>query len=372
MPQLRKLTLKGWKSIQATSPPLEFRASNILIGANGAGKSNLVSFFKMLNELVGERLQEFVGRAGGADSVLYLGSKTTPQIEAELDFQTETGSTRYSVRLVHAARDTLLFAEETIRFHRPGHDSPRVEILGAGQRESLLKEAATAGNETARVARRDLLTRLRVFHFHDTSDASRMRQSCYIEANRYLYPDAGNLAAMLYLYQQTHPKIYRRIVAAVRQVAPFFKDFVLEPQKLNPRNILLNWRAEGSEYLFGPHQLSDGTLRFVALITLLSHPAEDLPMLLVVDEPELGLHPAALTILAGSLQVAAQHCQVLVATQSAALVDMFEPEDILVVNREGNSSVFRRLDPAALADWLKAYTLGELWEKNVFGGGPFA
>jgi predicted ATPase len=370
MPQLQTITLRGWKSVRETSPPLELRAINVLLGANGAGKSNLVSFFKMLNELVGERLQNFVGRAGGADSLLYFGSKTTPQIEAELAFQTDTGTTRYMMRLVHAARDTLLFAEEAIQFHKLGYDEPRVEVLGPGHRESLLNQMADAGNPTARVARH-LLDRCRVFHFHDTSDTSRIRQSCYIEANRYLYPDAGNLAAILYLYQQTRPKEYRRIVAAVRQAAPFFDDFVLEPQKLNPRNILLNWHARGSDYLFGPHQFSDGTLRFIALVTLLSQPADDLPLLLIVDEPELGLHPAALNIVAGLLQAAAQHCQVLIATQSPAFVDIFEPQDIVVAEREEGQSVFRRLDPAALEDWLKEYSLGELWEKNVFGGGPF-
>jgi predicted ATPase len=371
MNTLNRVNLRGWKSVRELSPPLDLRAINILIGANGTGKSNLVSFFKMLNELVGERLQDYVVQSGGADALLYLGAKTTAQIETQLEFQTDSGITRYLARLVHAARDTLLFAEEAIWFQKPGYDTPREEVLGAGHRESLLNQAADGGNQSARVARY-LLSRCRVFHFHDTSASSRMRQSCYVEANLHLYPDAGNLAAMLYAYQQTRPNVYRRVVAAVRQVTPFFDDFVLEPQRLNPRNILLNWKVKGSDYLFGPHQLSDGSLRFIALVTLLSQPIEDLPMLLVVDEPELGLHPAALNIFSGLVRAVAQQCQVLVATQSSALISMFEPQEILIAGREESGSVFTRLEPAALADWLKDYTLGELWEKNVIGGGPFA
>ena len=186
-----------------------------------------------------------------------------------------------------------------------------------------------------------------------------------------LYPDAANLPAMLYLYRERYPTAYRRIVAAVKAVAPFFEDFVLEPLRLNPRNIALHWRAKESEYEFGPHQLSDGTLRAIALFTLLLQPEEDLPELIVLDEPELGLHPAALAVLADLLKSAARHSQLLIATQSAALIDHFEVEDVVTVNLRDGCSTFERLDPERLKEWLEDYTLSELWERNVIGGGPY-
>jgi predicted ATPase len=218
---------------------------------------------------------------------------------------------------------------------------------------------------------RSYLSRCQVFHFHDTSLLGPMRRDCPIDANRFLYPDAANLPAMLYLYKERYPAAYRRIVAAVKAVAPFFEDFVLEPLRLNPRNIALHWRSKESEYEFGPHQLSDGTLRAIALFTLLLQPEDDLPQLIVLDEPELGLHPAALAVLADLVKSAAQHSQLLIATQSAALIDHFEVDDVITVNLRDGGSTFQRLDPKGLKDWLEEYTLSELWQRNVIGGGPY-
>jgi predicted ATPase len=211
-----------------------------------------------------------------------------------------------------------------------------------------------------------------------------MRRDCPIDVNRSLAPDAANLPAMLYLYRERYPTAYRRIIAAVKAVAPFFEDFVLEPLRLNPRNIVLHWRAKESDvefgtgtgtampdYELGAHQLSDGTLRAIALFTLLLQPEEDLPELIVLDEPELGLHPAALTVLADLLKSAARHSQLLIATQSAALIDHFEVDDVITVNIRDGGSTFERLDPAGLKHWLEEYMLSELWERNVIGGGPY-
>ncbi len=185
-------------------------------------------------------------------------------------------------------------------------------------------------------------------------------------------PDAGNLAAILYrLRRQDTSPAYKRIVGTIRQIAPFFEDFELQPTGPGDKEIILNWRDKDSDEIFGPHQLSDGTLRALSLITLLLQPVEDLPDLIIVDEPELGLHPVAKHIVAGLLKKASYHCQVIVATQSSSLVDAFEPDDVIVVDRVDRQSTFRRLDAESLQEWLKEYTLGQLWEKNVFGGGPF-
>jgi len=367
MTGLKRLEISGYKSIKKLS--LELHPLNVLIGANGAGKSNFVSFFKFLNEMVGERFQEFIGTSGGAHSLLHYGPKVTPQMEAALDFASPDADNTYRIRLTHAAVDTLIFTQERLEFHRPTDPEPRVEQLGPGQRETALREQAES-NQTARVFRH-LIANCRVFQFHDTSSTAPIRQSCYVESNRFLMPDAGNLAAVLYRLCRQDQVVYRRIVATIRQVAPFLDDFDLAPSELNPHNIVLNWRDRESDMLFGPHQLSDGTLRAMALFTLLLLPQEELPPVVVIDEPELGLHPSAIVLLAALLKQASVHCQVIVATQSVPLIDEFEPEDVVVVEREGRESVFRRLDSERLADWLKEYSLGELWQKNVLGGGPF-
>jgi predicted ATPase len=179
------------------------------------------------------------------------------------------------------------------------------------------------------------------------------------------------LAAFLLRLRDTNGgKAYKRIVTTLRLVAPFFDDFELEPAGPNKKDVILNWRDRDSDQVFGPHQLSDGTLRAACLITLLLQPEDELPDLIVVDEPELGLHPYALNVIASLFKKASHHTQVLIGTQSSSFLDNFDPEDVVVVNREGRESSFARLDPAILEAWLDEYTLGEVWEKNVIGGGP--
>ncbi|MDD4789118.1 MAG: AAA family ATPase [Pirellulales bacterium] len=366
---LKRLTLRGFKSIKDIA--LGLRPLSILIGANGAGKSNLVSFFKMLNEMMGGRLQQYIGTSGRAHSLLHFGPKTTPQMEAILEFEVANGVDTYRMRLFHAAGDTLVFAEETLSFLQAGWlGPPKVVSLGAGHQETLIGEEAKKGEPTAKVFRH-LLNNCRVYHFHDTSPTARIRQYCYIGDNRWLMPDAGNLAALLYrLRGQDDATAYDRIVRTVQLIAPFFQDFELEPTGPGGKEIILNWREKESDQIFGPHQPSDGTLRAMCLITLLLQPEDELPDLIVVDESELGLHPYALNTIASLLKKTSHHAQVLVSTQSSPFLDNFEPEDVIVVSRAGKESVFQRIEPAELDSWLEDYTLGEVWEKNVVGGGP--
>jgi predicted ATPase len=372
--ELKRLRLVGWKSIRDAS--IEFRSLNVLIGANGSGKSNLVSFFKAMSEMMAGRFQVYVGTAGGADSLLHYGSKQTAAIEAEFRFATEVGQNAYSFRLVQAAGNSLVFGEEGLTHYLGSPEASMASWSRSGHRESDLKVLYDLDNPDTDFDRGGksidgYLSRCEVFHFHDTSPRGPMRRDCPIDVNRSLHPDAANLPAMLYLYRERYPTAYRRIVAAVKAVAPYFEDFVLQPLRLNPRNIALHWRAKGADYELGPHQMSDGTLRAVALFTLLLQPEEDLPDLIVLDEPELGLHPAALSVLSDLMKSAARHSQMLIATQSAALIDHFDVNDVVTVNLRDGCSTFDRLDPEGLKGWLEDYALSELWERNVIGGGPY-
>jgi predicted ATPase len=374
MARLVSIRIVGWKSIQDINPKLELGPINVLIGANGSGKSNFISFFKMMNELANRQLQNYIGRSGGADSVLHHGLRSTRDMKAELEFELETISYRYSFHLTYGVPDHLAIIDEHLAPGDPGSSGPEETMFSSGPNAetTLNRPGAPRGVEPVFRTMEEtirFLSQFRVFHFHDTSDTAKIRQSGYIEANHYLYSDGGNLAAMLYLYQQIEPMVYRRIVSAVRKVMPIFDDFVLEPQRLNPKNILLNWRQRGSEYLFGPHQLSDGTLRAMALITLFLQPSEDLPSVIILDEPELGLHPHAIEIIAGLIRAASLKTQVILTTQSTTFLDHFEPEEIIVTDFKAGHSIFRRLDADELKDWLENYSVGELWEKNVLGGG---
>jgi predicted ATPase len=286
-----------------------------------------------------------------------------------LEFETDTGRDWYSARLFHAAGDTLVFAEETLKFLQTGFMTPRMVSLGAGHQETRIGDEANRGDPTAK-ALRYLLNQCRVYHFHDTSPTARIRQSGYIHENRWLMPDAGNLAALLYAYQQQNSVVYRRIVSTIRKVMLEFDDFELEPSRLNPNDIFLNWRKRGGDYLFGAHQISDGTLRAMAIVTLFLQPEEGLPEVIILDEPELGLHPHALEIVAGLIRAVSVKSQVIVATQSQTFLNNFEPGEIITVESHQNESRFCRLEPERLRDWLEDYSIGELWQRNVLGGGP--
>lgn len=359
---LRSITVEGYTSIR--SARVELRDLNVLIGANGAGKSNFISALALLGRIVDAELNLFVGRAGGASALLHGGSKGDARISLGLDFSPSA----YEATLIPAARDELIFSDERIRFHGEDRTQPVDSSLGRGHRETLLlEEIGRYGWDSVAGHVVDTLRGCRVFHFHDTGPNAPVKQTGYASDNIALHPDAGNLAAVLLRLQQTDGATYRRIVLSVRQVAPFFRDFVLAEENGRLR---LRWRQEGSDVVFPADALSDGTLRFICLTTLLSLP--DLPNLVVLDEPELGLHPYAIVQLADMLRAASHDSQVLIATQSVTLMNQFGLDDLIVVERVGGASVFDRPDPERLRAWLTDYSLGELWEKNLLGARPQA
>lgn len=363
---LTKLTLKGYRTFQALEA-FEPRALNVLIGANGAGKSNLISFFRLLSWALAGNLQRQIALEGGAHRIVHDGPAVTSTIEATLAFTTERGDNTYDAHLDYAAGDTLVFSAERFRFDATDRKKAAPwRSLGSGHRESALIDRSDAGDAPAR-AMRGLMQRCVVYQFHNTSPTSRMRGKWRVSDARYVKEDGANLAAVLLRLREREHECYRRIVATLRLIVPFFDDFDLAPEN---GDLLLTWREVGSDVVFDAPQASDGMLRTFALVTLLGQPASALPNLLILDEPELGLHPYAISVVGGMIKRVASHAQVIVATQSATLVDQFAPEDIVVVERRGRASVLRRLDTEQLAAWLEEYSLGDLWLKNVLGGRP--
>ncbi len=366
-PRLTKLSIQGFKSIKAlhgfAPGPL-----TVLIGANGAGKSNFISFFRMLSHVMSGNLQGHLTQTGKAHSWLHDGPAVTPEIRSSFEIQAEKGINEYEFGLDYAATDRLYFQFERVRYLPTGVAAGARVALGQGHEESLLKARAEKQEPTPK-AIYAMLQKFVVYQFHNTSFTSRMRQSWSVDDGRWLKEDAGNLAAVLHRLKGNVSSVayYQRIVDTLRQSLPFFDDFQWEPEN---GNVLLSWRERGTDCIFGAHQASDGMLRFMALTTLLLQPADALPDLLILDEPELGLHPHAIATIAGLIKAASQNVQVIVATQSAQLLDAFEPQDVVVVERHQRESTFHRLDQAALQAWLGRYSLGELWDKNVLGGRP--
>jgi len=343
MHRLDRIQIAGFKSIRDQT--LDLRALNVLIGANGAGKSNFIQVFRLLHEITAGNLQLFVARSGGVDRLLHFGSKATEEILLHIDF----GASDYLCKLVPTEDSSLVFKEE--RFSGPQGQAREA----SGHRETRILRIGEAISWTT-------------YHFHDTSSSARVKQISDLADNVTLRTDAGNLPAFLYRLRETDQGTFRNIEETIRLVAPFFGAFDLRPDRLNPNKIRLEWREKGADNYFDANALSDGTLRFVCLATLLLQPAP--PPTILIDEPELGLHPYAIAVLADLLRAAAERTQVIVSTQSVTLVNQLSPEDVIVVDREGGESIFRRPSSADLESWLDGYSLGELWEKNVLGGRP--
>lgn len=350
MNRVTRIVLRGFKTFPKLE--LDLRQLNVLIGPNGVGKSNLISFFRLLSYMVASprgNLRVYVGQVGGAHTLLHDGPDRTREIEAELQIETEKGINEYSFRFFYGARDTLIFADERYRFrnHAATGDVPWMDT-GAGHAESALFDRAEQGMGTPR-AILGFLRQYNVHQFHNTSFSSRLRGAWNVRDNQYLKEDGANLAPVLLRMQESEPQSYRRVVETIRLIVPCFQDFELTP---DGDTILLRWRELGTDMIFDSSQASDGTLRTFALVTLLGQLEERLSDVILLDEPELGLHPSAISVIGGMLRRVSAHSQVVIATQSVTLLDTFTPEDVLIVERKDCASTVRRLERGPLGDWL--------------------
>ena len=356
MSALKSIAIEGFRSF-GVEAEVSLRPLNILIGANGSGKSNFLDVFSLLqaySQSYGfdgihnvHSFDNYVKRSGGADKILHFGSRHTEVANIYINF---SGGDRYSLTLSYVG-----FGEFITQFNYPRYPSH-----DKGER--------TSRDEIGLVRKR--FSSWRQYHFHDTGFHSPMKKTPKLHDNRFLREDGSNIASFLYLLRERHKASYGLIRNTIRQVAPFFDDFALEPLELNPDTILLEWRHRNSDAYFNAASLSDGTLRFMALAALLLQPVKLRPEIVLLDEPELGLHPYAIAMLAAMLRSASKETQIVVATQSPGLLDHFEPEDILVAERVGGETRLNRLEAEPLREWLEDYSLGQLWEKNHFGGRP--
>ena len=376
MSTLDWITIEGFKSIKSVD--VELRPINVLIGANGAGKSNFIDVFSFLKAIRLGGLKDYVMRAGGAEKILHFGSKVTRQLSIGISFEKE--KREYNIVLAPDDADGMFPSEEGLKPISEGaRTSAKQELITS---ESFSTDYGIHGRggeagiynskdkSSAIPQVREHLLQWRVYHFHDTSASSLIKKTVAVDDNDFLRHDGSNLAAFLYYLREEHGRSYDMIRRTVQLVAPFFDDFFLKPLKRNKDTIRLRWWHRGSDDYFDAASLSDGSLRFIALTTLLLQPPELRPSIILLDEPELGMHPYAMTILASLVKQASVKTQIVLATQSSLLLDHFNPEDVLVVDRVEGTTRFTRLDGERLKNWLKDYSLGELWEKNELGGRP--
>ena len=316
------------------------------------------------------RLQKYVRRAGGAEQLLHFGSKVTKEIEIKISFSQQVN--QYRILLRPTDDDSLYPEDERTYFWDKKRYAHPMDNLLAPRADGLEAGISNPGASASGIASwvRHRLGMWRLYHVHDTSPSSPMRKTAQLNDNDYLRPDGSNISSFLYLLKRKYPDEYGLIIRSVRRVAPFFDDFQLRPDRLNKDTIRLAWKHRNSDQYFGPAALSDGTLRFIALATLFLQPKEFRPSVILVDEPELGLHPYAITLLASLVKQASAETQVILSTQSALLLDHFDPSDVLVADQVESGTVLTRLDPNKLEDWLEDYSLGQLWEKNEIGGRP--
>jgi predicted ATPase len=366
--EIQNISIRGFKSIQ-NLPSFEPRSINVFIGQNGAGKSNFIGFFKFLSNMLSGtgNLGEYTGLYGGASSFLFDGPDTTSQIIGSISLNTSAGLNEYKFKLTHASADTFIYTEEKFRYTRKGSagDNEWYE-LGAGHKESALINAEATGRTQGTVRR--LLQQLITYQFHNTTFGSPIRNfKTDLENGWFLQEDGRNLAAVLYELSMNQTAIYQKVITILQQIIPFFDDFVLVDQY---GKTYIRWKEKNSPVTFVATQASDGMLRAMALVTLLCLPPERLPAVMFLDEPELGLHPSAVKTICELIQGASEHCQIFIATQDADMLNEFEPEDIVVVTREGRASTFNRLRSEDLTEWVGTYSLSDLWHQNIIGGKP--
>ena len=374
-----QVRIQGFRSL-ADVEFLGIPKAAVLIGANGSGKSNFIRFFQMLSWMLGpRRLGEFVAMQGGADDQLFGGSKRSPQMSATVTMQTtaiepatmQPSLVRYDYRisLAQAQPDRLIFTEEAFR----GPTDENWQYLGSGHTEAKIVEEISPYAPLAnyRFTTQFIVSLLRscsVYQFHDTSDGSNFKTSWDVEDNNHLLSHGGNLAAVLHRLERKDIKRYDRICQHISRILPGFDRFVIEE---NYGKVLLRWKSEKTDKTFGAHLTSDGSLRFFALVTLLNLPSEMLPDVLLLDEPELGLHPAAIALIGGMIKALARERQIILATQSPLLVDAFDLNEIFVLDMEDGRTEFRKLALDDYRVWLdESFTPGELWQKNLLGGRP--
>lgn len=362
---LERIIATNYKSFRTLDLPI--KQVNVLIGANGAGKSNIQRLFGMIKSIVNQEFQAYIDKSNGSGAILHYGHMKSDLINITIWFKHDNNlSSAYHCKLVPAEKSMKLvnetiYVRDSSKFSDPivycEHDNITTE--------SHLPHWANISDIPRQIL--DAIRSWHIYNFNDSSALARAKQPCNLDDNLCLAPDASNLPAYLDMLRNKYPKNYDSIVQTIRMVNPSFSDFFLRRHPFIFNHVELMWKENNTDFIFNANMLSDNMLRFIFLTTLFLQPREMLPSLIVLDNADLGLHPYAIVLLAEMIHsvTVTDRTKVVLSTQSATLIDQFEHEDILLVELDHGISMVRRIDQNKIVPWLAEYSLGELWQKNV-------
>ncbi len=315
---LKSVSIRGYKLYDEFS--IELDHFNIITGPNGAGKSAFLSIFDMLHHLAKGEFQLYIEKQGGAEEILHGGSSKTQEIEIEIWFESEDTMDKdgYAFEL-YFDKGLLYIRNEALLYQNSKQGEPVRQVLREyGNLESALPGWVIRNKHQECYVYEDFLSSI-VYHFCDTGWTSRMKTIVDIYQVDRLWWDGGNIAAYLYYLQKNYPESYQKIVETVQRVAEYFVDFHLVPnERANPPTIYLRWIGQDNK-IHPVVSLSDGTLRFICLSTLLLQPTDKMPSVILIDEPEIGLGELALEILRDMIRNASRHRTLIIATYAKVL-----------------------------------------------------
>jgi predicted ATPase len=390
---ITSLTIKGYRSLKDVTIPLG--PLNVMIGPNGGGKTNIMDVLALLQEAATGSLSDAIDRRGPIRSLLFAGGAKSIEVAVEISLPPgfrralRSGAQktlRYAVTLapagggyyvksermwsddvrkalgfpVFAGRGVLARATQTAaKTFLAEHQMTPAE-LALSRPDSVLSPVARL---RLTFLKKVLGRAVCVYGLPDTRTDAPMRQPQVARMESVLKRDSSNLPAVLQLISQSdrYEHMYEDIESELR--AGFPQEFrgLKFPSSGGDGRIAMRWREKAfPDRSFDAYEISDGTINFVRLATLLA--GSTTPQVVCIDEPEVGLHPRLIRLVAEMLQANAGPRQFIVATHSPALVDKLNPEEVLVVEKTEGATQVRRLDPDDLKHWLDKFSLGELWQ----------